>query len=158
MKVISIWQPFASLLVHGHKMVETRGWPAPASLIGKRIAIASTKNIRPEQRVHYVDPAFQRAYLKYGLPALDRLPHGYLLGTVLLHSCDVITVDDLDDITDDEKLFGWWTPGRFAWRVRDPVWFKHPFPVRGQQGIWDFNLEAIVEQHAEPHTAVQARA
>lgn len=157
MKVISIWQPYASLLVHGHKMVETRGWPAPKSLIGKRIGIASTKTIRPEQRVHYLDPSFLRSYRKCGLPELERLPHGCFIGTVYLNSCDVITVDDLDEITEDEKHFGWWTPGRFAWRVRDPIWFRQPFPVRGAQGIWDFNLEAIIEQHADPHSVVQAR-
>lgn len=26
-KALSLWQPWASLLVHGHKRVETRGWP-----------------------------------------------------------------------------------------------------------------------------------
>ena len=41
--VISIWQPYASLAIHGHKMNETRGWKAPASLIGKRFGIAATK-------------------------------------------------------------------------------------------------------------------
>lgn len=39
MKAITLWQPWASLIALEVKTIETRSWPAPASLIGKRIAI-----------------------------------------------------------------------------------------------------------------------
>ena len=39
MKAITLWQPYASLLVAGRKPHETRSWPPPDSLLGARIAI-----------------------------------------------------------------------------------------------------------------------
>lgn len=138
MKVISIWQPWASLIVHSHKFIETRGWAAPKSLIGQTIGIASTKQIKPEQRAAMRERKFAEHYAETGLPDLDQLPHGAVLGTVLLHSCDVIEEEDLHDITEEERVFGWWAIGRYAWRLRHPVAFAQPCYTRGFQGIWDW--------------------
>lgn len=137
MDVISIWQPYASLAVHGFKRIETRPFPAPARMIGQRFGIASTKVIKPEQITAFNDERFAVYYAQTGLGSLDDLPNGYLLGTVLLHSCDVIrTQDDIDDLTEEEQLYGWHEIGRFQWRLRDPEVFTKPIPVRGKQGIW----------------------
>lgn len=43
MRVLPIWQPWASLVAVGAKRVETRHWAAPPNLIGQRIAIYATK-------------------------------------------------------------------------------------------------------------------
>lgn len=139
MKCTSIWQPYASLVVHGHKLIETRSWPAPASLIGETIGIAATKLIRPEQKAVMQDPDFRLYYDETGLPELDELPMGCVLGTALLHSCDIITEEDLEDVTDEEKAFGWWSEGRYAWRLRYARPFPEPIPVRGAQGIWNWD-------------------
>ena len=39
MKALTVWQPWASLVVIGAKPYEYRKWPAPASLVGQRIVI-----------------------------------------------------------------------------------------------------------------------
>lgn len=36
---ITLWQPYASLVMLGVKTIETRGWPAPEALIGRHIGI-----------------------------------------------------------------------------------------------------------------------
>lgn len=151
MRCISLWQPYASLLVHGFKLTETRGWPAPKALIGTRVGIASTKQIRPEQRAVLRDPLFARYYFDTNLPRkIEDMPLGCVLGTALLHSCDPITADDLDDVTEEEQIFGWWKPGRFAWRMRDHRPFKHPMPARGQQGCWEWDPHNVLEPHLYP--------
>lgn len=142
MKVISIWNPYAALIVHGHKAVETRSWPAPKSLIGQRIGIASTKMLRPEQKALWDDPHFMEYYAHTGLPELAELANGAILGTALLHSCDPMTEEDLDDVTEEEQVFGHWDVGRFAWRLRKPELFAEPIFTRGFQGIWDHDVEA----------------
>lgn len=43
MKALSIHQPHASLVVAGVKRIETRSYPAPAGLVGQRLAIHSTR-------------------------------------------------------------------------------------------------------------------
>lgn len=146
MKVISIWNPYALLLAHGHKLNETRGWAAPEALIGQRIGIASTKIIRPEQREAFSNPTFARYYYETNLPRqLDDLPNGYLLGTAVLHSCDLVSEADIEDVTEEEQLYGWWEPGRYAWRMRDHKPLVEPVPVRGAQGIWTWDPNGIIE-------------
>ncbi|PZR92059.1 MAG: hypothetical protein DI537_14635 [Stutzerimonas stutzeri] len=139
MKVISIWQPFASLAVKGIKTIETRVWPAPASVIGETIGIASTKNIKPEQRAHFLDDEFQSFYQKLGMPGLEDLPLGFLLGTAVLDSVDVMTPELLDDVSDEEKAYGWWDVGNFAWRLTGAREFPRPIPIVGKQGLFEWN-------------------
>src|SRR5579871_5814035 len=102
MKVISLWQPWASLVVLGHKTIETRSWPAPSSLIGKVIGIAATKVIKPEERQAFADPLFQEHYRPLGLPGLEELPRGGIIGSALLHSCEVMTDELIEDLTEEE--------------------------------------------------------
>lgn len=157
MKVISIWQPWASLIVHGFKSIETRSWAAPKSLIKETIGIAATKLVRPEQRIAAQDPEFLRFYEKTGMPDLDQLPHGAVLGTAVLNSCDVITEEDLEDITEEEQAFGWYTPGRYAWRLRYAKPFDYPRPARGAQGIWEWRGEAAAGGEDRPRPAPLGR-
>ena len=39
MKVLSLHQPYATLIAVGQKTIETRSWRAPASMIGQRFAV-----------------------------------------------------------------------------------------------------------------------
>jgi ASCH domain. len=50
MKALTIWQPWASLIIAGAKPYEFRGWRAPRSLIGQRIVIhAAARKIDMEE-------------------------------------------------------------------------------------------------------------
>lgn len=138
MKVISIWNPWASLIIQGFKFFETRSWAPPKSLLGQTIGIASTKNILPHQRAAMREEAFARWYELSGLPPAEELSNGYLLGTVQLHSFELVTDEFLDDITEEEKAFGWFQPGGYAWRLRSPSPLPHPVPIVGKQGIYDY--------------------
>jgi activating signal cointegrator 1 len=145
MKVISLWQPYASLLVGGFKMVETRPYPCPQAIVGHRLYIASTKIITAAQRALFADEEFQAYYRETGLPAkLEDMPNGYLLGSVLINTSDPITEEDLEDITDEERLYGDWRIGRHAWRTRDPEMLNEPVPVSGQQGIWNLHAADVL--------------
>ena len=42
---ITLHQPWASLVAHGIKNVETRSWPPPHGIIGKRIAIHAGRTV-----------------------------------------------------------------------------------------------------------------
>lgn len=47
---ITIWQPWASLIAAGAKPFEWRGWPAPRSMVGRRIAIhAGARKVKREE-------------------------------------------------------------------------------------------------------------
>jgi hypothetical protein len=138
MKVISIWQPWATLIVRGFKIFETRTWAPPRSVIGQRIGIAATKNLLPQQMAAYKDPDFQFMYQTLDLPPIEELPRGYLLGTAELNSYEVITDEFLEEITLEEKAYGWYKPGGFAWRMMKPELLDHPIPIKGAQGLYEW--------------------
>ncbi len=143
MKCISVWNPWASLIVHGHKTIETRPWKPDVELIGQRIGIASTKMLRPEQRREIANKNFQRFYADTGLPDLDALPNGYLLGSALLEDIVPVTEALIERLHPSELSFGWFTPGRYAWRLSQPRPFKATIAVRGNLGLWAFPDESL---------------
>lgn len=57
MKAISLWQPWASLVAIKAKTIETRHWPAPSRMIGKRIAIHAAKRwTQDEELLCFTEP------------------------------------------------------------------------------------------------------
>ena len=151
MKAISLWQPWASLVAVGAKRYETRHWPAPDGLVGQRVAIHAAK--RTSELHRREEPRFMRA-----LPS-GELPLGALVATARLHVVVSITPQDVAAVfaqPSDEFWFGDWTPGRYAWALRD-VHRIDPIPYRGSQGWFDVPDELIASPAPAPASLVDAR-
>ena len=155
MKALTIWQPWASLVMMGAKPYEFRHWkfsdkPHLAKLVGQRIVIhAGARKVPfPELtdirvRLREGESALERALAEPFLtrliaehPRIDSLcPLAAALGTAVLgepRSCmelfrDVIA--DSDRI--DEHMYGW--------PVSDVQPFPEPIPAKGAQGFWNFS-------------------
>ena len=73
-----------------------------------------------------------RPLFKKYIPDFKQLPFGYIIGKVTLTEVTRIgtgslfnTSDEMmNKLTMEEKAFGDYTPGRFAWLLRDPIAFK----------------------------------
>jgi hypothetical protein len=168
MKAITIWQPWASLIMIGAKSFEFRRWPAPRGLRGERIVIhAGTRPMRKAeiaellndhrrlngsigQAMDSASPALARAmYLldrvwttRHVKGFGDVLPLGMALGVATLGEPKRCT--DLfpgeEDI--DDKMWGW--------PLSDVRSFEMPVPIKGAQGFWDWPgaLPALPNQEA----------
>lgn len=133
MKAISLWQPWASLIAVGAKYIETRAWPAPAWLIGQRIAIHAAK--RETELWLCVREPFSRY-----VPEPDVLPLGYVVATARLDRCAEMTADAIAMLKrnrPDEYAFGLYEPGRYAWVLDAIQQLPEPVPYRGRQKIFD---------------------
>lgn len=148
MKALSLWQPWATLLITGAKRIETRSWPWPKSLpLPCRIAIHAGKHFDAAQDALLTQEPFASA-----LHDLTALPFGVLLGTVEVVEC--IAVEDLqvrqhgqwepvpigdlqNDVDPTEAAFGDYSPERYGWRLRDPRPLVVPVNYRGQQRLFD---------------------
>ena len=85
MPVLSIWQPWASLIAHGIKTIETRNDPAPQELIGQRIAVhASVTDSKGHvyNWLRWKYPEAMDVILEGG--QYEDLPRGYVLATAVL--------------------------------------------------------------------------
>jgi hypothetical protein len=121
-KCISLWQPWATLVVAGHKRIETRSWQT--SYRG-RLAIHAAKRWAADQ----IDLCGMQPFHRLLLPhfedtaarpgrrvAVEEIPHGVLLGTVELADClPIVEAGSLPAgkpciALDDESILRVWHP------------------------------------------------
>lgn len=125
-KALTVFQPYATLLVMGLKAVENRGWPTK---FRGRLAIHAGKQMQIQDYVSARDylRSISPAAAEW-LPAFIDLPRGAVVGSVELHECRR-SPDRMADLAAFE------TPDGFSWHCRLPL--QHgPIPWRGAQGIW----------------------
>jgi hypothetical protein len=154
-KALPLWQPWASLVAVEAKRLETRSWPVPRGLIGKRIAIHATKTPAHLPLVG-IEPFARRLLEALEAGTLvevdEHLPLGFIVATAVIDRCDPITLEFRNALyrrDPDEGAFGDYTPGRFAWTLRDVECLDPPVPFRGSQGMFDVPNE-LLGRPAEP--------
>ena len=90
-KAITLHEPWASLIIDGHKTVETRSWAPPVNLIGHRIAIHAGK--RKPRASEWPEEMRERIDAHYGLYPWRS---GKILGTAVLAAAGQVTYIDHD--------------------------------------------------------------
>lgn len=129
MRALPLWQPWASLVVNGSKMVETRPNPAPSTIVGERVAIHACLT-RDHLGLVELEP--------FASHVPHDVPLGHLIGTVLVTGSFEMTevyVDSIEQINPLEFAFGHYAPGRHAWALQDPTPLECPVRWKGKQGI-----------------------
>lgn len=166
MKAISLWNPWATLLAHGLKSVETRGWHM--SHRGPLLVHAAKKWDGRLSDLCVAEP-FRSALDLCGIGTATRLPFGAIIGVVEVVDCvpvERVEVDplgvingfthqDLDGrtwltIDETERAFGDYTARRYAILCRNARAFREPVPCKGQQMLWEIPDELVAAQLAEP--------
>jgi activating signal cointegrator 1 len=138
MYVLSVRQPFASLIVHGFKQIETRRWETRYR--GLLTIHASRGQDHTNVETAYLAPV--KAFLrKCGHRSFKSLPRGAILGTVWLQQ--ITPVGELIDaethepmLPANELLVGNYAYHNFAWRLVQPRVFANPFPCYPQGVFW----------------------
>jgi hypothetical protein len=133
MKALSLWQPWASAVSLGHKRFETRSWTT--SYRGP-LAIHAAKTFpREAKEFAMTERALGRC------PA--RLPFGCIVATVDL--TDIVRTEDVAWIREGimppemaiERLYGDYSPGRFAWTMDNVRALEKPIWYPGRQGLFE---------------------
>lgn len=148
MKAISLWQPWASLLVIGAKVIETRSWPTQYR---GPLLIHAAKTLNQDVRYALCDTNVDNAFRRQGGTAARPLwlPFGAIVGQVDLVDCrptESFTAEELDtecffehfqEATWTEGALGNFAPGRFGWVLEKPQKFEKPIPYKGSQGFFE---------------------
>lgn len=138
MKALSIRQPWASLVVHGCKRIETRSWQ---TLYRGPLAIHAAGRRSRAERDRCREQPFARALAAAGIAGPGALPAGAVVGIVTL--CDCVPVSDIADQLDaPERCLGDYGAGHYAWLLGDPIALAVPLPCAGQLGL--FHLPAAL--------------
>lgn len=133
MKAISLWQPYASLLVDGPKIYETRDWRTDYR---GPMAIHAAKR-PPSGVLQGLSPEARNAVLAH-CPDVNALPLGCILGIGTLTACHLITDKFIAGLSGTEYLLGDFRPGRFAWEFKDMTPLREPVPASGHQRMWNW--------------------
>lgn len=125
MKVISIKQPWASLIINGYKKYEFRTW--------------KTK-YRGDILIH-ASKSFDKNLIEYFKDYNLEYPTGCIIGKVNLNNCVPVTEKFENDlIKKNEKVYGI-THGRsgYAFELTNIQKFDNTIEVTGKLGIWNFD-------------------
>jgi hypothetical protein len=143
MRVISLWQPFASLIFVGAKTYETRPMKFPVKMKGTFIGLHATAKFTPKSMI---SPELDRLCIDlFGNGYRDSLPRSAILGIVRLDACHG-TDDLIGGIDTANRLAGDWTPGRYAWELGQVTSLPMAMPAKGNQGWWEhepLNFELV---------------
>jgi hypothetical protein len=162
MKALTIWQPWASLIVAGAKPYEFRGWRAPRSLIGQRIVIHAGAAKVPATEVvklfvalrdrdlgepHRIAAAMTCLAPEKALPILARawspgeegpLPTSAGLGTAILgeprNGFDIAEEFGVPRVNDSDRD----EKANWGWPMLEVERWDFPVPMRGKQGFWNW--------------------
>ncbi len=133
MMVISLWQPYASLIFAKVKNYETRSFRFPEKYRGQQIAIHATAKFTPADMI---GPQLHELCVSlFGEFYRKTLPRTAILGTVVLKACHD-TEMHASHVSSRERLVGDWSPERFAWELDVPRRLDMPIPAKGKQGWW----------------------
>lgn len=139
MKALTLYPTWAVLIMLEKKRLETRGWQTAHR---GPIAIATSQRLAHDDRLCLPRPEYQKALAPAGFRAIHDLPLGVIVCTALL--TDIYPVEDVrDTISAEERAFGNYEDGRFAWRLEGIEIMRPPLPCRGRQMLWDADLAAL---------------
>lgn len=129
MKVLSITQPYASLIKYGYKKIETRSWKT---------------NYRGRLYIHASSTKIPKKYKdKKELMNLTNnidIEYGKIICECNLVDCVLLTeefINKLKETNYTEYVCGEYEVGRYAWILDNIKVLESPIEAKGHLGIWN---------------------
>lgn len=141
MKVITLIQPWGTLIAIGEKKIETRNWKTdyrgPLLIhAGKKVNICSSKGV-------FKKVLEQQGYTKETLPTGLIIAKCNLVDCVKIVQAGVIygSLSNGMEVSGNEYQFGDYQVGRYAWLLENIEPIIPPIPAKGKQRLWDYQIE-----------------
>lgn len=127
MKVLTIKEPWASLIINEYKTYEFRSWKTKYR--GK-ILIHTSLNVEKDILKRFTD---------YNL---DIKP-GYIIGEAELVDC-ILVDDEFDNylVNIDSLIYGNSSHvQKYAWKLKNIKKYSNPIKIKGKLGLWNYEVE-----------------
>lgn len=152
LKALTLTQPWATLVAIGAKRIETRSW---STRYRGPLAIHAARGfprdafdlcrVEPFRTALSAQAVFPRGEVVATCNLVDCLPTGAL--NVLYPALD----------TPQERAFGDFTPGRWAWVLEDVKILTEPIPAKGALSLWEWFPARTTEPATAPESANQPK-
>lgn len=141
MKALTLTQPWATLVAVGAKRIETRSWNTNYR---GRLAIHAAKGFPKWAREFSLEPicydhvrgSKQAGYPTGAVIAICRLAN--VLPVEVVDNANNVFGVSLEPLSEQERAFGDYSPGRFAWLLEDVCEFQ-PIAAKGALGLWEWH-------------------
>lgn len=170
MRILSLTQPWATLVAIGAKTIETRSW---SPNYRGPLAIHAAKSLAPlggRRGLHELlsRRVFGEALLAGGVRWEDQLPFGAIVAVCKIDGYaptghgvaagDTVSYIDAAGraaervVGEQEHAFGDYSAGRWLWMLADVKWLSTPLPHKGGQGLrWVGDLmQLAIEDRVQP--------
>lgn len=144
MKVISLMQPWASLIYYKEKFIETRSWKTKYR---GEIYIHSSGRLNKFSSDTFYSPVFRSTFENHGIISASQLPLGKIIAKATLVDCVPITDDIFNtliqlgyEFAPNDIYFGDYTPGRYAWVLQNITPLDTFIPAKGNLNIWNYEV------------------
>lgn len=126
MKVLTIKEPWASLIIAGYKKYEFRSWKT---------------NYRGKILIHAgltIEKDMLKKFKSYNLNCQP----GYIIGEATLVDCILVDNKLNEELINIDPI----VYGRnnhvctYAWKLENVIKYKKPIPIKGKLGLWNYNL------------------
>lgn len=130
MKVLSLTEPFATLIKEKKKVVEIRSWKT---------------NYRGPLYIHASMTKIAKSDLEnkelMSLVENKEMNFGYIICKSTLVDCVYMTEEYINKIKENdyqEYVCGDYSVGRYAWILENVEVLDKPIPVKGHLGVWNY--------------------
>ena len=129
MKVLSLTEPYATIIKEGKKTIETRSWKT--NYRGKLYIHASSTKIPKEYRNNKE---------LMDLVDINNLNYGYIVCSCELIDCVEMTDEFIEKVklNKDEYISGIYARVMYAWILKNVQTLGTPIKAKGHLGIWNF--------------------
>lgn len=134
-KVISLLEPWASLIKEKVKYIETRSWATKYR--GELYIHVSKRKLTKKDITVYKE---QLSLLKD-----TNFKYGYIIAKCKLSDCKIMTEELISEVKQNhnEYISGEYKVGRYAWILQDIEILKTTIQAKGQLGIWNYEEEIM---------------
>ncbi len=131
MKVLSLTEPWATLIYMGKKKVETRSWKT---------------NYRGELYIHASSTKIPKNCNYEVLELVEDVPlhYSHIICKCRLVDCIYMTEEFIEDMKNNhyiEYICGDYQVGRYAWILEDVEVLPEELPAKGHLGIWNYESD-----------------
>lgn len=127
MKVLTIKEPWASLIINGYKKYEFRTWKT---------------NYRGKILIHAgmsLDRNMLEKVKNYNLTCSK----GYIVGEASLVDCILVDEEFNERLKNiDPIIYGNNSHiGTYAWKLENIIMYKNQIPIKGKLGLWNYEID-----------------
>ncbi len=143
LRALTVKDPWATLIAIGAKQIETRSYRTRHR---GPIAIHSSKALSREDQELCTHEPICGALERAGIRSSADMPRGTVVAVAEIIGCDQVPhAPDWETCVPDEpeRSFGFYSPGRWMWRLQGVHKLPEPVECRGMLGLWQLPPEVL---------------